>query len=58
MGKYDIGYWSGPYIFWYKRVTMDTKFDYAKMVQEHLDVPSDLDQYQTLIQEVYNLPTL
>lgn len=37
---------------------MDTKFDYAKMVQEHLDVPSDLDQYQTLIQEVYNLPTL
>ena len=58
MGKYDIGYWYGPYIFWYKRVTMDTKFDYAKMVQEHLDVPSDLDQYQTLIQEVYNLPTL
>ena len=46
------------HMFWYKRVTMDTKFDYAKMVQEHLDVPSDLDQYQTLIQEVYNLPTL
>ena len=56
VGKYDHGYWSGPYIFWYKRVTMDTKFefDYAQMVK-NTSTYLQLDQYQKHISKKFTI---